>query len=312
MSENIAKQSNAAFLDRLESDDPAMVKSAADGVNDFTRTKMREDGFLRRILPPIPISDDELDREVHTDKPVKIVDLEIETPGSVSVGFATNPVGRYIRGKKYRVMFNRIMTPEFAKDIEELRTYNHDIRQVVSDNAIKDMLAEEDGKFIAAIDGIIGTKGSTVFETNAIQHKSITGSASITRNGIADSLKVMPELPSNLEAKTGLINHITVKDLIKFDRIAAGGDLAQDMLLNGFSEQKIGGVNWIVTIKRSLVANDSIYYFAEPRFLGKFYLLEDATMHLRKEAFMIQFFAYECLGVSIGNIAGVVKCKFDA
>ena len=44
-----------------------LEKQAVDAVNDFTRTKMREDGFYRRIMPPIPISNDDLDRQVDTD-----------------------------------------------------------------------------------------------------------------------------------------------------------------------------------------------------------------------------------------------------
>lgn len=32
-------------------------------INDFTRQKMREDGIYRRILPPVEISDDELDAQ---------------------------------------------------------------------------------------------------------------------------------------------------------------------------------------------------------------------------------------------------------
>jgi hypothetical protein len=45
-------------------------RDAIDAINDFTRIKMREDGFFRRILPPLQISNDELDRSVPTDKPL--------------------------------------------------------------------------------------------------------------------------------------------------------------------------------------------------------------------------------------------------
>ncbi len=66
---------------------PGMEKQAIDAVNDFTRTKMREDGFYRRIMPPLTISNDELDRQVDTDKPVKVIDKE---PGSPAA-HATRP-----------------------------------------------------------------------------------------------------------------------------------------------------------------------------------------------------------------------------
>lgn len=51
---------------------------AIDAVNDFTRVQMREDSFMRRIIPPLEISDDELDRAVDTDRPVRIFGAEQE------------------------------------------------------------------------------------------------------------------------------------------------------------------------------------------------------------------------------------------
>jgi len=38
------------------------VQEAADAVNAWTRARMREDGFYRSILPPVPITNEELDR----------------------------------------------------------------------------------------------------------------------------------------------------------------------------------------------------------------------------------------------------------
>jgi len=53
--------------------DPEYYRNAMiDAINDFTRVKMRENGFYRRIVPPLQINNDELDRAVDTDKPVKI------------------------------------------------------------------------------------------------------------------------------------------------------------------------------------------------------------------------------------------------
>ncbi len=38
----------------------------SDSITVYTRMLMREDGFMRRILPPVPITNDELDRSVPT------------------------------------------------------------------------------------------------------------------------------------------------------------------------------------------------------------------------------------------------------
>lgn len=64
-------------LDQPSDLEIALIESeswgAADAVNDFTRRKMRESGFFRKIMPPLQISNEDLDRQVITDKPVKIV-----------------------------------------------------------------------------------------------------------------------------------------------------------------------------------------------------------------------------------------------
>jgi len=62
-------EANAELFAALS--DPEMEQDAIDAINDFTRTRMREDGFFRRILPDL---DGTLDRAVDTDVPVHIAE----------------------------------------------------------------------------------------------------------------------------------------------------------------------------------------------------------------------------------------------
>lgn len=298
---------NEALFEQLGT--PGMEKTAIDAVNDYTRTKMREDGFYRRILPPLQISNDELDRQVNTDKPAKVVDKEPDSPAAISIPFATLPINVYIRGPRYVVMFDRIVTPRFTKDVDELRTWVMDIRQVLSDNAIKDMLAEEDSKFIQAVNAVmIGPDVPVPYNNNVVQWETIEGG--ITRETLCDMLKIMPRGPSHLETHTCLCNNVTVKEIMKFGRDEMGGDFAQDIIKNGWAETNFLNCRWIITIKRDLVEDDSIFMFADPKFIGKSYLLEDTTMYIRREAYMLEFFAYQTMGGSIGHAGGLARCDF--
>lgn len=287
-----------------------MVKSAQDTVTEFTRLKMREDGFWRKILPPINVSNDDLDRQVDTDLPVIVVDMEVDSPAAASIPYGQLPFNEYISGKRYRVMFDRIVTPRFTKDVDELRTYDMDIRQVLSDNAIKDMLAEEDGKAIATVDTLLVGANSVLPLTGVAQWITISGG--VTRDNFADALKVMPSTPMHLETSTVLVNNITVKDFMKWGRDEVGGDLAQEILQNGFAERSLMGVRVLVTIKTDLVANGAMYMFAEPTKMGKFYALEDSTMYIDRKAYMLEFFAYESVGSCIANIAAIGRVDFTA
>lgn len=298
---------NETFLNYLST--PGMEKRALDSVNDFTRYRMREEGFYRRVLPPVQISNDDLDRQYDTDKPVKIVDREPDSPAAISIPFATLPMSLYIRGQRYRVSFDRIVTPRFTKDVDELRTYYIDIRQVLSDNSIKDMLAEEDKKFIDAVNAALGGAADTVVEQSGqVQWETIYGG--ITRETLQDSFKILPRTISRLETATCLINNLTIREIMKFGREETGGDKSQDILFNGWSEQNFMGARWIITIKHDLVPTDSMYMFADPKFLGKSYILEDTTMYIERKAFMLEFFAYETLGGSIGNTNSIARADF--
>ena len=205
-------------------------------------------------------------------------------------------------------MFDRIVTPRFVKDIDELRTWQMDIRQVLSDNAIKDMLAEEDSKFLTAVNSALVGADQTVPTSGVIQHETIFGG--ITRDTLQEAFKIMPKTPSHLEVNTVLVNNVTIREIMKFGRDEIGGDLSQELLTNGFSEANFMNAKFIITIKRDLVADDRMYFFADPRFIGKSYVLEDTTMHVKREAYMIEFFAYETLGGSIGHTGGLAIADF--
>jgi len=298
---------NETLFDQLLT--PGMEKKAVDAVNDFTRTKMREDGFFRRIMPPVKISNDELDRQSDTPKPVKIIDKEPDSPAAVSIPFGTLPTSVYIKGPRYRVSFDRIVTPRFQVDVEEMRTWVMDIRQVLSDNALKDVLAEEDGKFIAGCNRLMsGPDDHVPYNGNQVQWKTLDGG--LTRETLQEARKIMPRGPSHLEAHTALINNVTVKELEKFPRDEMGGDFSQDVLKNGWAEANFAGMNWIISIKRDLIPDDSMFMFSDPRFIGKAFLLEDTTMYVKREAFMIEFFAYQTMGATIGHPGGIARADF--
>jgi hypothetical protein len=308
MTQEESKLLSQTIFEKLASRDSTLEKQAVDAVNDFTRTKMREDGFYRRIMPPIPLSNDDLDRQVDTDKPVKIVDKEPDSPAAISIPFATLPTNLYIRGDRYRVTFDRIVTPKFTKDVDELRTWHMDIRQILSDNAIKDMLAEEDGKFISAVNTALVGAETTVPTSGVIQYKQLSGG--VTRSNLWDSFKIMPGTPSNLEVHSVLLNNITIKEVAKLNRNDMGGDLSEEIMRNGWTYSEFMGVQWIITIKKGLVPTGTMYHFADPKFIGKSYLIEDTTMYIRREAYFIEFFAYETLGGTIGHTSGLARVDF--
>jgi hypothetical protein len=299
------KVANATLFDWLTSPSEGMFKRAEDAINAFTRLRVREDGIHRRVQTYLDLPNDELDRD-YQEKPIKWVDMEPNSPGAVSVPFANLPSNVYIHGQRYRVLFNRIMTVNFTKDVDELRTYEMDLRQVLSDNSIKDMLEEEDTKFDRACTTAMGGTADVASTISGdLQWRGISGG--VSRDGTREAFKILPSGLTHLEVKTCVMNNVTLQDVMKWGRDEVGGDFSQDMLKSGYKEETFQDAKLIVTIKRNLVPDGRLNMFPDEKFVGKAFVLDDTTMAVERKFFFINWFAYETVGAAIGNAASPTR-----
>ncbi len=137
---------NSRFIDKIEKGGE-LLKEAEVNITSFIRSKLREDAFSRQILTPQMVTSDQLDRDVATDKPKKIIDKEPESRATF-VSFRGMPQSTYFTGPRYEIYFAKITSDTFTKSIHELKTYDNDIRQILSDNSIKDIQEQEDVSFM--------------------------------------------------------------------------------------------------------------------------------------------------------------------
>jgi hypothetical protein len=305
------KALNETVLTGLTSDDPYLQKEAQNGVNDYLRLRAREDGFSRRIQPPVQVTPADLDRQVDTVKPVIVKDMEPNSPAAYSVPFGTVPQNQYMDAPRYRVMFDRILSHRFTADVANLLTYDLDIRQIFNDLMLKDILAEEDRKYMVVVDSTVGTLNNTA--STRVTNVAALGwvqVGALTRSSLADAMKGLPNTNRHLSPARALINNITIWDVVALDRTDVGGDLAEELFVNGFAERQIMGLTWMITIKTDLVATNVMYQFAAPKFLGDFFTLEDVTVSTKHENYMFEMFAYEMIGGTVKNEAAVCKVSF--
>jgi hypothetical protein len=329
MNTNIpAKLINDKFMEKIASND---LNKAAEVATDFTRLTLREEGLLRKILPPQTITAAELDKQLDTDEPVKIVDKEVSQPLSMSVGFATLPKNRIMKGDRYRVDFARILSPSYFQDVRRLEQYDYDIRNVFKENAIKDHMTAEDVPFFQTVDAIVGNNGNNVSAvTGKVQYYDFTNTAKNplgistgwTREALVESTKILSkgftpagaalgaeQTPIRLNTDLIVMNVNTGREYLKFQHVNIG-DLSTELFKGGLSATTLLGHKHLFTMKDDIVKDGEVYYFAAPQFLGKFYELEQPTMFVDRRAFMVEFFIYSSIGASIGNPFGVAKAKF--
>jgi hypothetical protein len=343
MSQEIpTKLINDKFFEKIASGD---LEKAAEVATDYTRVTLREEGLLRKIIPPKPITDSELDKQLDTDEPVKIIDKEVSQPLSVSVGFATLPKNRIMKGDRYRVDFARIVSPNFFQDIRRLATYDYDIRNVFKENAVKDHMTVEDVTFFNQVDAIVTPANPTLDDSTAwaaskssfvspmtgkVQYYDFTKKSGnpigvntgFTRDALVESTKILRrgftpgadvlganETPLRLNVDLVVMNANTAADYMKFTHSNIG-DLSEELFKNGMATTNLLGHRHLITLKDDIVKDGEAYYFAKPEYVGKFFELEQPTMFVDRRAFMIEFFIYSCIGATIGVGHSVAKVKF--
>jgi hypothetical protein len=304
---------NATLLEQLASAD--MRKQAEDNINSYTRSIMREDGAYRKILPMQELADDELDVQLGTDLPVKIIFKEPLTTGALTIPFAGSPRAFIIRGPNYPVYFTQITGPKHMKHVDELRVYPFDIRQVLTDHSIRDIMEEEDRRWFSdTVDtAMIGADQTSPY-TNNVQWRTLRGGW--TRENVVEAMKTLPRGDANLKPDKVVINSVTVYDFQKWGRDEMGGDMSQDLLKNGRAEgnwlvSDFMQATWMVTIKKNLVADGTMYMFSTEQYLGKSFSLSDITMFIDRRGPVVEFYPYETIGGALGNLSGVGRADIE-
>jgi hypothetical protein len=325
---NIAEL-NREIIDGLTNSHEGPQKDASTAASSMIRRRIREDGFARNIIPPEAKTNDQLDRERGHDRPVIIEDMEPDSKGAKSIPFGDAADTEFYYGPKFVCVFNPITTPEFTKDINELRTYRMDIRKIITDNALRDIQTEEDFQFMRVINTVCGlfpaisdasvTGGTAAATTGQSGSQQSFTYAKSTTTGVGfDRATYIPSLSNlednNLNNSVNLMNRRTAKNFLYMDRSEAGGDLSQELFVSGLKalqEATVFGVRHLFTIKGDIVPNQYVYHFAEPQFLGRFYTLQDPTMYVEKKKDILRFSARETISVTIANLSGVARSKWS-
>jgi hypothetical protein len=334
---------NSLFFQKSASQDPMERQKIASAITDITRLTLRDEGIVRKVLPPESITIADCHPQLDSDMPVKFVDKEVVQPLSATIPLGTLPRNYYMRGKRYRVDFARIATRSYNGDVRQLETYGRDMKEVFKENAIMDMSYIEDSPFMGTINDIVTptslpssgawstAKANMVSPlTGKVQYYDYThasrnplGAATgFTRESFLESFKILQtgftpngfgnddQVPIRLKTHTCLMNVNTAIEFAKLDHDAFGGPGAEDMLKSGVTETTWNGHKFIYTMKDDIVLDGEMYMFADPGYLGKFYELDAPTMFYEQRAFMIEFFIYAMIGMSIGNPFGAAKVKF--
>lgn len=297
---------NEEFLHQLQT--PGLEKTAQEKLNAVVRLMVRDGAIDRTVLIPEYITYSDLDRQQDTDVLAKIIDVEPNSPGALVSGFGTTPPQIWVSAPRVRAVFWRIQSNIANYDIELLGTWELDIQQVLADNFARDLMAREDGGFFSAVDTFLGTVDTLNTVTGSYPYVTINGG--YTRETLQEAIAVMYKSYYRLAPATAVLNFVTARRLMALGREEIGDDAAGQIFREGFSAWKMDKINWVSTIKRHIVPDDKIYFFADPRAVGKLYILTDVASYMRVDGTWLTFYCWETISQTVVNVAGCAAVNF--
>jgi hypothetical protein len=282
---------NAGFAEKLER---GMDKEASVTLTSYIRDEVREGSYAAKIMTEQPITNDQLDKDEDLDVLKKIVEIEPDSTATW-VSFRGLPPSRYLKQSAGTIYFAQIVTEKVVKNIFELKTRDNDVRKIISDNHVKDILEQQDGKFMETCRAIIA----------AAPGQSVDLAGGLTKNNFVEALKVLPaqKLPNGVI----LMNEATAKDFLKWNAADIGYEIVSRHYESGLTEGEAMGVKIITTMRSDQVLDNEMWIYPPEEYLGKFFTLQDSTAFVKTEGLFVEFYAYKCLGMGILKTEGVIR-----
>jgi len=281
-----------------------LVKEAADSFSNFVRVYLREEGILRRALPPYIVGPDDVDRVDWTDNPVKILDMQIDSK-AYSVPFRGKGPMREYQGKRAVIEFTQYETDVFHIEKQRLLTYRHPVQEVIIQQGILDLQRAEDETFIEALNKIAANNGKEITIS--------TGGQGLTWEALVEAEKAFKSLrPADrqIPLKTIIVNHVTFADLKKLPANSFFAPTYNEQIVREGEVGQVGGYVWVVTNKIDLVPNNTLYLLSDREYLGGFYLLQDATVYMKVEKTRLEWSIYEIAAIGIVT-DGILKVNLN-
>jgi hypothetical protein len=304
-----AQQINRTYVETLLS---GKIEKVAAAETKYTRLRMADMVITRKIYSPETISQSDLDREVDSQVPSVVVDLEPDAPAAISAPLMSTPVRWFLKGKRYRVYVTHVHSSEMQYDVNQILTWEAPVQKIISDRFVEELGTKEDAAFFAMVKTALGGAANTVVPfTGVVQWKEFSGG--VTRKNVQRAKVITQGTPYFIEPSKAVVNVITMAEIYGWHRDEAGGNYSMDLMKGDHEALDIAGLKWIVTRKwqSHFVPNNTIYFFATPEYTGKFFMTQDAkTVVTNDHEPLVLFRAYETIGFVLGNVASVARADF--
>lgn len=291
----------------------------------YIKRRQRERSVVRRLVDFEAATDDDLVRDPDEEQPIMWGEVQNDSMPAMSLGFGDAVENETFWRRTFKVRFFVISSPEYYKNIWELKAHSHDTVKQFTEDVLLDIDEEEDRHWFGGCDEAVGPRAASATAlTNTKDGGSgndAVGLSGYIQNFWLGAWSVENQVDSkyllkgrNMPVGTFVANQRFLANIEKLPQNLIGekaGDLFFEGADKALASGKINGVPHLFTTKNYLVPDDVIYQFTTPDHLGFCREYQPPTMSMRREKRTIFFSVEEIIAMAIINTGGVLKGIFQ-
>ena len=296
--------------EKFVSEDHSLNKSAEADMDVLTRKMVREGSFSDSFLTPQKLSPEENVIQMDTDQHVVLIPFEPDSPGGQASYLDGPSDDFYMYGRYYPLRLQEYNTQTVVKSTVELETYKYDIRQLIGDNMVKNLVALKDYLFMGMVNRMLGAPNSMNYYVNrSLYHVQ---SSAITFSSFKDAQKPLYDEPFNLEPTRFLLGRLTLPELEKtaVDEFR-GTKIAEDIYNGSLKQGEFNQMPFVSTTKKALVPEGSMFFFPDEKYMGQSREHTPPTMYVERKRSRIHFQYYMIIGMALGHLACATRTDFQ-
>ena len=305
---------NKNFLNDITSKDEGIRKQASADFNQWLRTYQRQDGVFRKLMPPVPVTEDDFAETIETRDPMVIRTMYPRSAGAISTNFNTGTFSTGMYTDKYTVYLHRAWTPKYRIDRMYLAAYKNDLLGAFRDLSLQDLLGVEDLEGMSLVNAIVGELDGAINDSIGIRQNITVGNV-VDPNSITKAVKGLTLSTDNISPAKALVHRSFWYELIAALDAASYGDRIAEQALTGNLrelEESLLGIKWFTCLERKLVDLNSMYIFAGDEYCGDFLTFGEAEIFSElKEGIWFEMFGHETYGISMPYNGCVVRAEWS-
>lgn len=300
--------------------DGELNKQAAAG-GFYIKRRQRERSVVRRLVDFSPVTEDDLHPDPDEDQPIMWGEIQNDTMPAMSLGFADAVENETFWRKTFKVRFFVISSPEYYKNIWELKTHSHETVKQFTEDVLIDIDDEEDRHWFRGCDDVVGPRADAAAGlANTAGGSPAVGLSGYIQNFWFGAWSRENQVDSKyiLKGRQMPVGNIVANQrfLANFEKLPDSeiGSRAGDLFFEGadkaLASRVINGIPHLFTSKNYLVPDDVVYQFTDPEYLGFCREYQPPTMTMYRKKRTIFFSVEEIVCMAIVNAGGVIKGIF--